>query len=324
MGIEIGKLKRVYIGIESTPGDPVAASDILAVTSCTLQDKHEPIPVEDAIGNRYASRDSVMGKRWSEGNIEVNLDAVRAGYLLKLAFGNEINTNVATSVYDHNFYPIASGNIPRTATIYHARGGTDLIRVSYATVNSLEISFEDGLVEVSANIIGKFPEVTGISEPSLTLLSGTTFSFRDAKLKFGASLSEAEGASSTSVNSFSLTINNNAETLPSNGDVTTIRTKEFSVEGEYTIFFDSVEERDKFRNLLKKSLIIQFDGMALPGNYTEFVKFRLAKIRLQEQSIEAGLDDFHTVTGSFVAEVDTSQVPNVIDCIVRNNKSTVY
>lgn len=326
MGIDIGRLGRLYLGIESTPGTPATASVILPVREVSLQDKHEPIGVDYGSGKRYTNVSSVVGKRWAEGSILTNLDSVNAGYLLKLALHNEINTNVATGVYDHNFYPTVSGNTPLTATIYNYRGLTDAERISYATVKKLTLSFSDELVEVEADFLGKVPDVTGFTEPSLTVISGTFFSFRDASVKFGNTLTLAEAQSPTPVNSLEISISNDVEPIfgSGQGDLMAVRTKGFTVEGSYEVYFDNVEDRDRFRGLNKKAMIVQFTGIPLGGGYNEFVKLRIARLRINEGEVSTGLDDFYVFAANFVAEVDTSQVPNVFDIIVRNNKSSVY
>lgn len=327
MPIEIGKLERLYLGVESTPGTQASAAVLLPLREpATLQDKHEPIPIDYAVGNRYVEPHSVLGQRWGEGDIALYLDSVNAGYALKCIFGNETNTTVAAGVYDHNFYVIASGNQPRTASIYRFRGSTDQELFLYSTPTSVEINFSDGSAEVSSSWVSKFPSTTGFSEPSLTVTSGTYFSFRDAEVKFGATIAEAENATPISVQSLTLTLEQEIERIHGSGggDVRHLRTKGFKASGSYDVYFDSVTERDNYRNLNKRAMIVQFNGINLGGTYREFVKFRIAKMRLQEAEVESGLDDFYVVGAEFACENDASQVPNVIDCIVRNNKNTVY
>jgi len=327
MGIDIGRLGRCYLGIEVSPGTAVAATVLLPLSSpAKVQDKHEPIPVDTGSGRRYVTQDSVMGKRWSEGEVPMYLDSVNAGYLLKLALGNEVNTSIAAGVNDHNFYPTVSGNTPLTATIYNCRAATtDVERIDSAVVNTFALSFEDGLVECTASVLGRFPQL-GAAEPTVVVASGTTFSFRDAQIYFGATMAAAEGGSATPVTQFSCEVAQDVEMIyrSNEGDVLTLRTKGFKVTGKYTVFFDSVTERDKYRELTKKAIVAKFTGITIATGYQEFTKLRFAKVRLDEGEIDTGLDDFFVFAGSFTAEVDNAQVPNAFDVVVRNNKSSVY
>jgi len=327
MTIDIGALSKLYIGLEATAGTAVAATDILPLKEPSgLQDKHEPIPVMTGLGNRGIDKDSVQGKRWTEGPIETYLDIHNSAYLMKLGLGNEVVTNVGGAAYDHNFYPTISGNTPKSATFYHVRGNsTDLERIDFGIVQSLDINFEDAEATMSATLMGKFPQ-DGAAEPALTVTSGTIFSFRDATLKFGTDLSDAGGNSATPVNTFNLTIENDTERIhrSNEGDVSSYRTKGFKVTGSYEVFFTDTSERNKFRALTKKAMLVQFDGIAIDGSFDERVQLRIAKLRLDESEVSGGLEDFLVVAGQFTAEEDTTQNPNKFDAVWRNAKTDVY
>jgi len=174
---------------------------------------------------------------------------------------------------------------------------------------------------MSASFQAKFPTATGAQ--TVTTTSGTVFSFKDATVKFGNTLTLAAAASATPVNEFSLTIANNLEVIHRSGsnDVSTIRNKGVRISGRYTVFFDSETEKNAYYALNKRAMEVKFTG-----NTNEDLTIRIPQFRLSEGEVTTGLDDFFVINADFVAEdkVDTTTGTRFIDVNLRNTKASTY
>lgn len=324
MAIDIGRLTQVGFALESVALTPESSPAVYLEPSdaITLQAKHEPIPVEHATGSRLMDVSSVKGKQWSEGDLPINLDVVKSGYLFKLALGNEI---LATGTPNtHTFYTTVSGNAAKTATMWVKRSAADEERYSVACDN-LTLNVTDGLGTVTASLMGAFPSASATA--SYTTTSGTIFAFPNYMAKFGSTLTTAAAASATPLTNFQLTIANNIELIhrsqstagTGSFNVQAIRTKDFKVSGSYTLFFEDEAHYQEYKNHNKQAMIVSFYG-----NTNEQLDIKIPRIRLEDATIETGLSDFYAVTGNFVAEDVIDSGVRMLNVIASNGKSTAY
>jgi hypothetical protein len=91
------------------------------------------------------------------------------------------------------------------------------------------------------------------------------------------------------------------------------------VTGSYTLFFDSLTERDAYYALNKRSLIVTFTG-----NANEQLRVRVSQFRLSEGDITTGIDDFFVIKASFVAEDVVDSGCRLADVRLQNNVAAVY
>jgi len=316
MAITIGRLGYLGFACESTPGTYVSPVVFLPFTDVSLRGHHEPLEIIASKASRLMDKDSVVGKKWGEGDIKINLDVVNSGYLWKVALGNELLETGTPN--KHTFYTTVSGNTPKTASIVFGRD-TDVEQYVFAAIDELTMEISDGLASLTASFQSKFP-TTGTSQTPTTT-SGTVFSFKDMEVRFGTDLATAEAASATAVNELSLTIANNLEVIHRSGssDVSTIRTKGFRVSGSYKLFFDSETDKNAYYALNKRAMEIKFTG-----NANEELKIRIPRFRLSEGEISTGLDDFFVINAEFVAEDYVDAGCRLIDVQLLNSKDTVY
>lgn len=318
MAISIGRIGYFGLGIEATQDSAVAASVYLPFTDMSLRAHHEPIEEIASKTSRHMDRDSVKGKQWGEGDVELNLDMVNSGYLFKMALGNEL---LATGTPNtHTFYTTVSGNTPKTATIYLGRD-TDNEQYVGAAIDELTVDVSDKLGTVKASMMSHFPTTT--SAQTVTTTSGTVVSFANYTLKFGADLTTAASAGATACNEWGISYANNVELIHRSGsnDVSTIRNKGLRVSGNYTLYFDSVTERDAYYALSKRAMEVKFSGIN-----NEDATFRISRFRLDEGEISTGLDDFFMIKCNYVAEdvLDSTTATRMCDIKLRNGKSSTY
>lgn len=318
MAVAIGRLGYVGIGIESSPGTPVAPTTYIPYTDVTLRGHHEPIEQIYAKTSRIMDSDSVLGKRWGEGDIAMDLDNTNSGFLWLCALGKEV---LATGTPNyHTFYPSVSGNLTTgsTATLVLGRD-TDVQQYAHSMIDELTLEVSDGLATLSSSWMTGFPATQAAVSPTTT--SGTYMSFKDLSVQFGNTLTLAGAAGATAVNSFSMTIANNLEVIHRSGssDPSLIRTKGLRVSGSYTLFFDSVTDRDAYYALSKRAMIATFTC-----GTNESVRIRIPQFRLSEGEISTGLDDFFVINCDWVAEDEIDSGVRLIDVRLANQRNSVY
>lgn len=321
MAVFIGRRGWLGIAIEDTPGSPKPPADYLPFLECSLVGRHEIVAEETARGIRDAEGESSqLSKKWGEGTIRMVLDPTLAPYLIGLALGDfGTPSSEGDGVYTHTFSRLSS-NTPKTASVTFDRV-VDRNIFTCLVVNSMELSFSDGVAELSADCLSRYPVTT--SSGTLATTSGTIFTFKDAQVRLADDLTAAENATPIKVREFSLSINNNAEAihLSGNEDVEKIAIKDFRVEGSLSLLFEDTTQRDNFRDFAKKAMIVTFTGNEIGNGMNEFVKFRIAKIRFVNFEPSLPLDDVAEQGIDFVAEYSSTDA-KTIDVVVRNRKAS--
>lgn len=316
MAIDIGRLGSVGLAIEVSAGSANTTSAVYIPYSDapTLRGHHEPLENISANASRIIDTNSVLGKRWSEGDVQILSDVKNSGYFWKLALGNELR---ATAV--HTFYTSVSGNTPLTATLIHTRGTTDVEQYTFCAIDELNFEISDGIGTLTAAFQGQYP--TAGAAQTVTTTSGTVIAFKDYFVQFGETLTAAAAAATTPLSDFKLTVANNLEVIHRSGssDVSTIRNKGIKVTGSYTLFFDSVTDRNAYYALQKRSMILTASGVS-----TEEMRIRIPRFRLNEADVKTGLDDFYTITADFVAEDVVDSGARLVDVRLTNDKSSDY
>ena len=326
MAEKIGRLGYLGLAIEATPGTPESTVDVfIPFTENTLRGHHEPLAAVHSKANRIMDHGSVAGKRWGEGSVTMYLDSINAGYLLKMALGAEARTQLSASppVHDHLLTPTVSGNTPACATLWDYKG-VDVEQYSYATVDVLEIEVtNEGIATLNASVMGKAPST--VSAPALTTTSGTLLTWKDMNARFGSTVAGARAASATKLNNFKLAIANNLELNYKSGsqqpDTVTYGAGE--VTGEFTLFFESITDRDAYYGLTKRSLVVTLTGASLGSGYSEQVEIVVKKMYLEDIDMETGLDDLFAIKCNFRAEWDQDQA-GYVDVTLRNGKASDY
>lgn len=303
------------LGKESSAGVPVTPTVFLPFLSQELQGKHEPIGNQAAQGTREAERGSVEGKKWGEGGFEVNIDESLIGHMFLMLLGTVNTATVSGSIKDHTFSRNNS-NQPQTYTITVDRV-TDKKMFPYCVANSGELAFSDGLVTMKMDMLSHHP-VTSVSG-TLTVTSGHLFSWKDASVKFGATIGAAAAATPTQVSEFKLSIENNAAPSYRSGvqEPASIDVGNFRVSGEFKLFFEDTTQLENYRTLTKQAMQIVLSGRGLAGGYRESITINLPMIRLADATVDTPIDDFSAVVCAFEAEYDAT-TSKMIDVVVRN------
>ena len=320
MAVSIGRKGWLGVALETTPGTPVAPVKYLPYTTCTLHNVVEVLDDEAAKGIRERAWGSIAARTRGEGDIEILMDVENAPYLIIPALGSYTSQLVSgeTDVYEH-IIRRKEGNPPKTAT-FNFYDTVETRQYSYAVVNTLEISFSDGFATLSAGIISKAP-TSGSGTKAIT--EERVLAFKDATIKFGSNLTEAESADPTPLSAFTLTINNNAEAhyLSGSSSPDHIALGQLEIGGNYTLFFENTTERAAHEAQTKRAMIVTFTGDSIGSSSTETIEIRIPKFHITERSVDTAPAGFVTENPTFVVDYDSSEGYSIQIKIINQTSS---
>jgi len=324
MTIFTGRQGYLGLAIESVAGTPEASPSVfLPFTEQNLEKKHEKLMDISSRASRIANRDSVAGRKWTEGDVSMYLDAINSGYLFKLALGNEVKTNVSSGIDNHQFFVTASGNNPKTATAWLYRGtGPTIQQTSKLTIDTLELEItNEDLATMTASFMGS--ESTSSSAPTLTTTSGTLLTWANGSLRFGDTVANARNSTPTKITNFTMSIANNLQMIYRSGSnsVDEILMGDCEVTGEYTLFFENDTHLDYYNNNSKNAMVLSLEGANI-GTGIEKLEIAFDRIVLEDKSIETGQDTLFAITGTYRAINDTNGQIVVVN--LQNGKTTLY
>lgn len=319
MALNIGRKGWVGAGLESSYGVPVAVQDYVPFLENSLRGRHEPIPNEAAYGVREKRNTSYAGKKWSEGDVSINLDSKLSGYFLVAGLGSVSSSSLGSSVYDHTISRNNS-NTPQSLTIINDRV-TDREYFPGVAVSQLEFSVSDALATIKASLVGKFP-ITSTSG-SLTTASGSVFSFKDTFFAFGSTVAAAAASSNIKNHDSKFTFNNNTKPVHrhGSGDADTVNHGEIEEEFEGTLYFENTTQRDLYYNTSKKAAVLKFTGLGVGGGFQETLTINMYQIGLDNWELETGLADFFAEKYTGALEYDNANSKS-LDMVLRNTKSS--
>ena len=324
--ISIGRQGWLAIGLEDTPGTAVESEKFIPFDSCDLSSQIEILNDESAKGVREASWGSTVQQHSGGGDIETKTDVEIGPYLLIPALGDYTSEEITLfdegTAYRHIIGRKAS-NPPQTATFYF-NNTVEVRQFTYSTFENLEISFSDEWATLSGTIISRQPTtITDADDnypgaPSYT--DDKAFSFKDARIYFVNDVTDDDQLiedNEAKVSDFNFTMNNNSEAqyLSGSSSPAEISLGEFSAEGDYTIFFDSPEEREKLESQAKRGMVVVFEGDQI-GNLDddgtegdpvyEEIRLKIPSFNVTTRSIDTSPSDFVTENPEFTANYDES------------------
>lgn len=318
----LGRIGWAGVGMETGPGVPANPSDYIPFVSNSLQGKHEPLGDIAARGLREKNFSSVVGKKWGEGDLEVNLDPTFSGYFFKMALGTENSAQLgSTGVYDHTFTVNASST-PASATVMFDKGAFREIYPN-AVAKEIELNVTDGLATLKSSLVSQFP-VTSASGTNTTS-SGTVFTFKDLSVQFGATLAAAQIATATKVTNLNLKIASGAEPVYRSGNTQpdSFTMQNLEISGEYGLLIENQTEVTNYYDLTKRYAVFTFTGAGIGGGYRELVQVILYNFRVNDQPVETGIDSLFALKSNLVGEYSTGD-SKAIQVVCRNRKSTTY
>jgi len=327
MSVSIGRRGYVGVAIETFAGSggdtPVK---YLPYTSQTFHNVVDILDDEAAKGIRERAWGSVVARERGEGDITILLDVENAPFLLYPALGTMVTQRMTGGFAYQHTVTRKSSNPPRTIclNVYdtaETTGGIDNVRkYHYGTINTCELTFSDGWVELATNILSEKPTSgsgsRGIDEE-------TVMAFKDAKIYFGSTFAQAElnyqnDSGAIPLTTFRLTINNNAEAqyVAGSESPAQISIGQFEIGGDYTLFFEDTTEQTAHENQTKRAMVVIFTGATVTGSSaTETLYIGIPQFHITDRGIDTAPAGFVTENPTFVGDYsdDGSIVVKIIN-----------
>jgi len=324
MSVAIGRRGWVGIAIETSPGSGGdTPTKYLPYTTQTLHNVVEILDDEAAKGVRERAWGSTVARTRGEGDITLLLDVENAPYLLYPALGSMSSQCIGSGVYQHTIWR-KDANPPRTFCL-NINDTVGVRKYHYGTVNTAEITFSDGWVELTTSILSQAPSS---GSGTLAITEETVVAFKDAKIYFGDTFEEAEAkfASDTDakpLSAFTLTINNNAEAqyVAGSSSPRQISMGQFELGGNYTLFFEDTTEQSALENQTQRAMVVVFTGNTI-GSSKERIIIGIPKFHLTDRGIDTAPAGFVTENPTFVGDYDSTYGSIVMKVINQTNTYT--
>lgn len=320
-------LKRIYnlgIGKETVRGTKVAPTYWLQALEYDVQDRPLAVDTERTNGRQEANKDQAIAKNFSQGKIDLEVFDRSSGLFLLGAFGDVTTVGAGESgVYKHTFEILQSSQNP-SFTIVDKRADVEQVAYKNSVIESLSFDFQlNDYCKMTANVRGK-GKVADTSSPSYE--DEYYFMAKNAKVKVSDTYDTIGSATNLCVQSLTLDINNNVsdDECLGNGEPVDFLKGKVEVNGEMTLYFDSVYERDYAINNTQKALRIVLEDTDTIIGTTLHPKLTvdLAMVKFKEPELSSASDEFVTLTTKFTGYFSTDD--NFVVTAELINEETSY
>lgn len=316
-----GRQVHVGMGIEATAGTAVAETIFFPWASLSVQAVSEKAMFNSARGVRNMASNSMIRRKYAQGSLGVIPNVENAPYFFGLALGSVSSATAGgeTVVYEHTITVQNANASMKTATLTVEQGGVQTTQYTNVVCNSLNLEVSDGYATMTMEVIGQFPGTDTVTE---SYTEESEFAYHNMTVKFGTSVSNADGQSATPLKSFSLNINNNVQLdeafLSGSNGITAggLCAGALQITGSYSLHFDSTTELDKYKNNTKNAAVVSFTGASIGNAETEEIRIELGKLILTAPPVEYNLDGLLVINQEF--ELEYGATDTDIQVIVTN------
>jgi hypothetical protein len=266
--------KIVGLGKETTRGIAVPPSKYIPATADSFIDYKLNLIEDELVRGGFEKYPPFAGTKEASGTINIDVDSSNIGDFLLSLLGNVETEDVGESgnVYQHTFTRSNSITLP-SYTIYFDLA---LITKQYPLSVVKSIAFTgagDNRLTASISVLSKTEETT-TETMSPTWSIPAPFMFYQTQIK-------VDGNAVSYVKDWNLTIDNGAtglRTLTGTQDITDIvANAKLSVSGGFTVYFDSLTERDKFLLNNPANIEIIMTGAEIETGYNHQLKIQLPR-----------------------------------------------
>lgn len=305
-----GTEANIGIGIETTPGTPVAATHFPKWTEFSFQGVSEKELLTSQRGTRNAASDSMIRRRYSRGSIGLIPNGDIAPIFFYLVLGSKSMSGPTDGTYTHTFTVQNANASMKTATMLSEDGGIVTERYANCVVDQLGLEVSDSFARLTAQMLGGFPDTGTVTQ---SYAQENEYAYHQMTVKFGTSISNASGQSATPLKSFSLNINNNvlldeAFLSGSNQPVAGgFMAGRLEITGSYSLHFADTTELSKYKANTKNACIVTFTGAVTGGGSTaEAITIKLGRLVLTAEPKEYNIDGLLVLTQEFTVEYEAT------------------
>lgn len=282
---------------------------------------------------QHAEDDATRGKfedmegrrvvqKWVEGDIEGIVHADAIGYLYSSLYGKVASSNVAGSVYDHEF-TLKQNSTHQSLSVFAKDGGVQQLVYAGCMVNTLELNAAiDNYLRFTANFTGK--DATDDTE---TPSYDTEYDFigRDITVKIADTEAGLSGATATKVKEATISHDQGGIRDHVFGAYTPddVYNAKHMIEGSFTLNFSDETFKDLYLGDDAKYMSITIEGEAdIGGGNNPSITYVFNKVQFMDWNREGGNDDLVTEPISFRAFFNESD--GEASKVTLRNLTSVY
>lgn len=310
----IGRREGIGIGVETTPGTPVApsAAGWMRWLDQDLTNKVDVITNESAMGVVAQVSDSEIVAQYAQGKLGGKVTSTVVGYLLSGFFGFPVTTG--SNPYTHTF-SMTNSSQPAPALTLSVVRPIDSFRYAYGVIDSLEFSVEQGgWLMVDAAVKAR---VGASASDTVALATETEFTSKHVVAKIAASTAGLGAAPALSAIKATVTLERDSNSFAPLGTDSLVEfdRKQFTAKGEITIrHTDTQYNTDFLANTAKAFSLTAING-------AQSLAFVASKVRYRELARSTDKDDIVTQVISFECELDTAAGYQLIQPVLVNAKT---
>lgn len=191
-----GRQVEIGIGIESTAGTAVAATDYFKWESFDMTAMSDKVLLKSARGIRNQTSNTIIGRKYGKGSVEFVPNVDIMPYALSLAMGSRSSGahGAEAGVYDHTYTVQNANSSMKTATLLVKQGGLQTERYANCVADTLDLSFGKDFGKCKIGLLAGFPDTGSISS---SYTQDTLFSRNNLSATFGSTLTIAAGTNAT-------------------------------------------------------------------------------------------------------------------------------
>lgn len=308
MGNFIGRSANLGIAVEGTRGTPLAPTFWLPYRSVSIDDKAVAVVQDTAFGNIADSDETYLTKKFSEGDIEFDLEDLALGAILTGLIGTGPSTS-AGPPYTHTYTLDDDSNQHESLAIaVKDPNGQTIFPLSM--VDTFEITVEpEGLIACRVGFRGRKGQDWGTLTPVYTTL-GNKFLHQHLDFRVGSTIADLSSIDNRVVlRSLTLTIEKAPVDWDDMGTVTPsdILNRQISVSGHIDLEYIDRTWRNYFLNETSRSVQIY-----LYRNDNSSLKIQLPKVKFQTWEPSKDLDEIAVQGIDFKAHYDTANAQKII------------
>lgn len=319
----IGRRVNVGFGKETAHGTAAAATFTVPKVNYTFDDKANMVQSAESFSNiSGAGADAFVTGKFSEGELEGEVNANSFGLLLLATLGANTTAAYSTSAYKHT-YTLANTNTHTSLTVFTKDPIGD-IAFKGCVIDTLEINVKpEEIVGYKAGLKGRKG-----NDWAWTASYAADYKFvgRDLTFKVAANTGALAASTAISLKELTVTINKNADydwvlgTL----EPEDVLNKQITIKGKLTLNYEDRTWRDYMLNGSTKAVGILLtdtrDTIGSAGNPAFYLE--LPKCYFSEWESTRGNEDIVGQTLNFTALWDVSTSKMVSDCYVQNTTAS--
>jgi len=314
----IGRRLAVGIGKETTRGTGVSPAFWLGATSFSFFDKAIKARSIASTGGIWGGDQSLVARKYAEGDIEVEMDDKSFGLILLATLGTVSSTVEETTAYKHT-YSLQNDSSHDSLSIHTTDPiGDNIFEMSMVDSLSMEFTPE----ELVTYTVGFKAKNSATSSSTASYVANNKFLGRQLAVKIGATTGDLDGATKLTLSRASLNITKNTELYNVVGTVqpSDINNKTFAITGELEISFDDTTYRDYMLNGDYKALRFDLVNDAVTIGATSNPSFRLdlSRVDFENWDVDYSLDEIVKQTITFTALYDMTNGDLIHNCYVIN------